>query len=102
MHVLVWSCDPTNATQLFILYVRTTERDEAGVSPVDLSPRSGELNQLLGLLEAGQGGREERGERERVGRGRGDLRKPVHDIIWLLGMSILGEYIHTHRRWIAN
>ena len=35
--------------------------------------------------------RGEGGERERER----DLRKPVHDIIWLLGMSILGEYIST-------
>ena len=58
------------------------------MSPVDLSPSSRELNQLLGLMEEGEG-EEERGGGE-------DLRKPVHDIIWLLGMSILGEYIHTY------
>lgn len=47
------------------MYVRTTERDEAGVSPVDLSPCSGEFHQLLGLMEAGEGrGKRERGEEE--------------------------------------
>lgn len=83
------------------VHTHTTERDEARVSPVDLSPRSGEFHQLLGLMEAGEGGRERRG-RERGREGERKLRKPVHDIIWLMSMSILGEYIHTHRRWTAN
>ena len=62
------------------------------MSPVDLSPSSCELHQLLGLME-------EEGEREDRERGEGGKEgerfEEVHDIIWLLGMSILGEYIYT-------
>ena len=35
-------------------------------------------------------------------RGRENGGSPVHDIIWLMGMSILGEYIHTHTQEVVS